>query len=114
MLHLLNNRDEETLNLLKAKKSAESHFRKIRLAYEGPKWPSKAKVKKTSSDEIKDEKKDGNDKQEGDNSDAKNKENNVEKKFKPTATKKEFVSNFIFVSFVVVRLTSNLLTFFVL
>lgn len=48
----------------------------MRLAFEGPKWPKK---------------KSGNDEENKEDED-KNKENNSEKKFKPTATKKEFVS----------------------
>ena len=61
---------------MKNKKAAESQFRKIRLAYEGPKFP-KNKVKKPTDDKDKD----------GES------ETQEKPKFKPTATKKEFVSD---------------------
>ncbi len=109
-------REVELYDLLKLKKAAESHFRKIRLAYEGPKWKSK-KVRK--DDEKKNEPKEelNEDKQKGtetektptDNDMNESKPNEEEEdkvdndktvteavkeapKFKPTATKKEFVS----------------------
>lgn len=81
-------RDEESLDLLKNKKATESHFRKIRLAYEGPKYPSKSKAKKNEDNNDS-----GNNPANKENNDsAKNSEGQIEKKFKPTATKKEFVS----------------------
>lgn len=68
-------------------------------------------MKKPSTGEDKDEKKDENNQKEGGNNDDKGKESNVqEKKFKPTVPKKEFVSNFIF-SLCQIGLTSSLLTF---
>ena len=109
-------REVELYDLLKLKKAAESHFRKIRLAYEGPKWRSK-KVKK--DDEKKNESKEetNENKQTGaetgknpvdtvandsePNKEAEDKIDNDKTvteaakeapKFKPTATKKEFVS----------------------
>ncbi len=75
------------MELLRAKKAAESHFRKIRLAYEGPKWPSKAKAKKAP---VGDEKNGGNSQVGAESGDTK--DDNAQKKFKPTATKKQFVS----------------------
>ena len=77
-LSILKNRDEKLFELLKKKKAAESQYRKIRLAYEGPKWP-RGKGKKPNDDKEKDENgnlKDGQEVQ----------------VFKPTATKDEFVS----------------------
>lgn len=60
------------------KKSAESNFRKIRLAYEGPKQKSRAKAKLPAE-----------------NNDLNGEiENNIlEKKFVPTVSKAEFVSS---------------------
>jgi len=79
-------RDEESMDLLRAKKAAESNFRKIRLAYEGPKWPSKAKTKKAPTT---DEKNGDNDQGDNEVGDTK-KDDSSQKKFKPTATKKQF------------------------
>ncbi len=60
------------------KKAAESQFRKIRLAHEGPKFPKNKVVKKAVEDQG----------IEGETTKVE-----VEKpKFKPTATKKELVS----------------------
>jgi histone H1/5 len=89
-------RDGEMYELLKAKRSADTQFRKIRLAFEGPKQPSKKKPteeKKESTEE----------KEEAKQSKApniitdENKENatedtETEPMFKPTATQKQFVS----------------------
>eukprot|EP00553_Chaetoceros_curvisetus_P013487 CAMPEP_0204634414 /NCGR_PEP_ID=MMETSP0717-20131115/29226_1 /ASSEMBLY_ACC=CAM_ASM_000666 /TAXON_ID=230516 /ORGANISM="Chaetoceros curvisetus" /LENGTH=84 /DNA_ID=CAMNT_0051652841 /DNA_START=38 /DNA_END=288 /DNA_ORIENTATION=- len=69
-------RDEKLWDLLKAKKAAESNFRKIRLAYEGPKQKSKAKKVVES----------GADGPNGGNGEGENKE----RKFVPTATKAQF------------------------
>ena len=77
------------------KKAAEHNFRKVRLAFEGPKWPSKGKPKKTNDEDTDGKKSSDN----NENGSDKNKENNGEKKFKPTATKKEFVSNSIIYQF---------------
>lgn len=71
--------------MLKAKKAAEYQYRKIRLAYEGPKWPSRSKAKKISTNEAGDKITDENVPNDKDNS-------TDEKKFIPTATKQEFVS----------------------
>jgi len=88
-------RDEALYELLKARKAAESHFRKIRLAYEGPKFPSKSRAKKAadSADNDKNENKSlGKADENGIKNDAKAETKNEEtvKKFKPTATKKQF------------------------
>jgi len=70
MAKQMDDRDQKLYELLKLKKSTESHFRKIRLAYEGPKFPKASKVKKEGGT---------------------NEGNEVEKvPFKPTATKAEF------------------------
>ena len=71
-------RDEEMTELLKAKRTADSKFRKVRLAYEGPKRPSRKPVNDTTTTN-------------GENTDPKQEEP-VENTFKPTATKKEFES----------------------
>lgn len=92
-------RDEEMYELLKAKKLADSQFRKIRLAFEGPKQPSKKKSteeKKESTEEETKEAKEINE------STDENKENATEDtdtvpKFKPTATKKQFVRGDFFI-----------------
>jgi len=68
-------RDEKLWELLKAKKSAESNFRKIRLAYEGPKQKSRAKSKLPAENNVPNGEKDNN---------------FVEKKFVPTVSKAEF------------------------
>ena len=79
------------MELFKAKKAADSYFRKIRLAYEGPKWPTRPKPKKPTTDDEK------NGDKSTDNPQVENAkvEETEQKKFKPTATKDEFVSTFL-------------------
>jgi hypothetical protein len=78
MAKQMDDRDQKLFELLKVKKSTESHFRKIRLAYEGPKFPKANKGKKDSGTT------EGND---------------VEKvPFKPTVSKSEFVSMILLLS----------------
>ena len=73
MMKEMDDRDQKLFDLLKQKKAAESQFRKIRFAYEGPKCPRNRSKKPEDGDEVKE----------------------VEKPiFKPTATEKEFVSAF--------------------
>ena len=85
-------------DLLKAKRNADSHFRKIRLAYEGPKNPSRSK----SSDKNVSDSAGGKESEKPDEKDSKeNKEigdenDETAQKFKPTATKKQFVSAYCF------------------
>jgi len=43
------NREMDLFQLLKTRKAAESHYRKTRFAFEGPKRPSKSKVKKETN-----------------------------------------------------------------
>lgn len=72
MAKQMDDRDQKLYELLKVKKSTESSFRKIRLAYEGPKFPKANKSKKENGT---------------------NEGNDVEKvPFKPTVSKAEFVS----------------------
>jgi hypothetical protein len=72
----LTERDEVLAELLRNKKSAESNFKKVRLAYEGPKQSTKVKSKRDST---------GDSNNPNDGSDEK-------APFVPTATKKEYVS----------------------
>lgn len=74
-------REEEMQSLLKAKREADNKFRKVRLAYEGPK---KKRPAASSSDN-----KDGEKKDEPGAGDANAEPEPV---FKPTATKKQFES----------------------
>jgi len=112
-------RDVELSELLKAKKAAVYHFRKIRIAHQGPKYPNKAKSKKvvletnnnnnkengmvnsSDGDTMNDTTKDKGGEEEHQisglvNSSSNNNSNDGEgdsgekKKFKPTATKQEF------------------------
>lgn len=95
--------DAEMYELLKAKRSADSHYRKIRLAYEGPKNPSRNRANegkkgaeaeaeaKEYEDGASGKKKDANGiKENSENTTAEQDE--TAPKFKPTATKKQFVS----------------------
>jgi hypothetical protein len=85
-------------NLLKAKRSADAHFRKIRLAFEGPKKPAAAK--KVTEDSTTNGNSNGNSKDDNaskaaveESEDGKaNREEKEEKPFQPTATKKQFES----------------------
>ena len=91
-------REEEMQNLLKAKRSADAHFRKIRLAFEGPKKPAAAK--KVTEDSTTNGNRNGNSKYDNaskaaveESEDGKaNREEKEEKPFQPTATKKQFES----------------------
>lgn len=76
----MNSREEEMQDLLKAKREADNKFRKVRLAYEGP----KKKRPPAATDKNKEgEKKDESTPAAENNSEA-------EPVFKPTATKKQF------------------------
>ena len=102
-------RDVEMYELLKAKRAADSHFRKIRLAFEGPKQSSRSKggeKKKESDSAEKDAEKDseepkerkqldegGGDNKENSTDEADDKKEDEAPKFKPTATRKQFVSD---------------------
>jgi len=69
MMKEMDDRDQKLFDLLKQKKAAESQFRKVRFAYEGPKCPRNRSKKPEDGDDAKE----------------------VEKPmFKPTATQKEF------------------------
>jgi hypothetical protein len=84
----MDDRDQKLFDLLKVKKSTESHFRKIRLAYEGPKFPKSSKGKKV---------------------DGTNEGNEIEKAvFKPTVSKSEYVSIRYFLKRCMLVITSNL------
>lgn len=84
--------------LLKAKRAADSHFRKIRLAYEGPKNPSKSKSSDKKKEADADETKESEEPNSGSKENAENstkdedEKDEAASKFKPTATKKQFVS----------------------
>jgi hypothetical protein len=79
-LYFIHGRDEILAELSRNKKAAETQFKKVRLAFEGPKHSSKAKQKRDSSlDDNLDEKKAHVD-------------NDDKATFVPTATKKEYVS----------------------
>jgi hypothetical protein len=81
--------------LLKAKRNADSQFRKIRLAYEGPKHPSRSRSsdKKRESDSAEDKESENPDeKGSKENKENADDEEEAAPKFKPTATKKQFVS----------------------
>lgn len=91
-------REEKMYDLLKAKRAADSKFRKVRLAFEGPKQPPK-KTTTTGSADGKQEKdtKQDKDKENTTANDSKhegNDKNGKEKveEWKPTATKKQFES----------------------
>ena len=76
----LADREAEMQELLRAKRSAEMKFRKVRLAYEGPKRPPPTKPKAKEGD-------DGNNDNAVDGEENKPEE---EKPFKPTASKRQF------------------------
>jgi hypothetical protein len=89
-------RDGEMYELLKAKRSADSQFRKIRFAFEGPKQSSKKKPTEEKK-ELTEEKEEAKDSKAPNVITDESKENatedtETEPKFKPTATKKQFVS----------------------
>lgn len=98
------NSDAEIYELLKAKRNADSHYRKIRLAYEGPKNLSRSKANEKKEAEVaeaKETEESLSKKKNGKGSKENSKENTTEDseekeeaapKFKPTATKKQFVS----------------------
>jgi len=99
---LLLHSDEEMYELLKAKRAADTQFRKIKLAYEGPKNPSRSKSSAADKKKEADtgEAKEADEPSSGKKGSKENKENKTEDeekteaapKFKPTATKKQFVS----------------------
>ena len=78
-------REEEMQELLRAKRAADAKFRKVRLAFEGPKRPTK---KPAVGAEAAEEKKTENGKNEAEETDGKAAK--AEEPFKPTATKKQF------------------------
>jgi histone H1/5 len=86
-------RDEEMHELLRNKRSADAKFRKVRLAFEGPKKPAQKKASNGEAESIKVDtaKDDGNGKRSADaeNEDT-NEKDKAEEHFKPTATKKQF------------------------
>lgn len=97
--------DEEMWELLKAKRTADTNFRKVKLQYEGPKNPPKSKANEKKKDADSAETKDGEEgssgKKKGKAGSKENQENDGDAeekeeaapKFKPTATKKQFVSS---------------------
>lgn len=87
----LAHRDEQMYELIKAKRTADLLFRKMRLAYEGPKQKSKAKPKEEdkNDDSTKLDTNEENEEPDGDK-DVGKKESS--KEWKPTATKKQFES----------------------
>ena len=105
-------RDEEMYELLKAKKLADSQFRKIRLAFEGPKQPSK---KKSTEEKKEEEVKETKEPNEGmdENKENATEDTDTAPKFKPTATKKQFVrGDFFIVCFETVYIFVHLLNNF--
>lgn len=87
----LAHRDEQMYELIKAKRTADLLFRKMRLAYEGPKQKSKAKPREEEKrdDDTKPDTNEENDETDGDK-DVNKKESS--KEWKATATKKQFES----------------------
>ncbi|EEC43115.1 predicted protein [Phaeodactylum tricornutum CCAP 1055/1] len=81
-------REEEMLALSKAKRAADTKLRKVRLAFEGPKKPATATVKKPEENKevTKDEKTSETENQNG------NEDEKEEILFKPTATQKQLES----------------------
>lgn len=85
--------EEELAELAKLKRNADSSFRKIKFAYEGPQQKAKPAAPKKEE-----ESKDSKDEKEEDSKDSKSKSkkkgdsNGKEKEWKQTATKKQFVS----------------------
>ena len=105
----ISSREEKMYELLKAKRAADTKFRKVRLAYEGPKKPKKPAAATTANaDEngkedkaVTEKKGDGEENGDGDESNRKSLDENDESKekdekskteaeWKPTATKKQF------------------------
>jgi hypothetical protein len=76
-------REEKLAQLARNKRSADSSFRKVKLALEGP--PPKKAVPQKKTDDKGEDKNSTDDKKDA-------KEEVKEKPFKPTATKKQFVS----------------------
>lgn len=100
----LSNREEQMYELLKAKRAADSKLRKVRLAFEGPKKPSRPKPAAATTEnndgktDDKEAQPDDKTNEESPTEDANGKsteggssENKVEA-FKPTATKKQFLA----------------------
>jgi hypothetical protein len=83
-------RDEEMYELVKAKRAADLLFRKMRLAFEGPKQKSKAKPKEEDKKDSIVKTEAGGDSGEPDGEKDTKKE--ASKEWKPTATKKQFES----------------------
>lgn len=92
--------------LLKAKRNADSHYRKIKLAFEGPKNPSRSRANEKKkeaeafgeakeSEETASGKKGKGSKENQDNTGDSEK---APPKFKPTATQKQFVSRLLMVA----------------
>lgn len=76
-------REESMQELLRAKRTADNKYRKVRLAFEGPKRPKKASEdKKTDDNNV-----ENNNDKASDEADGKE-----DPPFKPTATRKEFES----------------------
>lgn len=96
--------DAEMYELLKAKRSADSHYRKIRLAYEGPKNVSRSRANETKKEaeaaEAKESEEGASGKKKSGKGSKENSDNTTGEqdeaapKFKPTATKKQFVRSF--------------------
>ena len=84
-------RDDQMIELLKNKRLADAKLRKMRLAYEGPKKPSKAKTESDTNKEDDDDHKNGTEKTDTEVTDN-GKENGgtKAKPFVPTATKKQY------------------------
>ncbi|GAX12095.1 hypothetical protein FisN_15Lh213 [Fistulifera solaris] len=73
----LASREEEMQELLRAKRSADAKFRKVRLAFEGPKKPRKSTSENDGEENA-------------ENEASNNGKDKSEEPFKPTASKKEF------------------------
>ena len=91
----LNNQEEELKEQAKVKRAADAHFRKMKLAFEGPKRKQKVEKKKEATDpntptqdKPVDEKKEGKDKKE----DKESAEAPKEDQWTPQISKKKFVS----------------------
>lgn len=88
-------RDEQMYELIKAKRIADLHFRKMRLAFEGPKHKGKAKPKEEEKKDeyAKEEPTDEQDTEEQGELDCdKDIKKEASREWKPTATKKQFDS----------------------
>lgn len=91
----MSQREEAMLELLRAKRAADTKFRKVRLAFEGPKRPvKKATTSNNADDKDKDaeidKSKNTSNNDADDDNDKDEKEEPKEERFKPTATKKQF------------------------